>query len=770
MSDAFELEIENDPRDAGDVTGTALPIDVLVVGSGAREHALAWTAHRSPRCGMLYTAPGNDDMPGERIAIAVDDVNELTAFAVANEIDLVIIGPEISLAAGLVDALTAAGIKAFGPTRDAAQLEWDKAFTRQVANDLGLPSPAYAAFEKADQIDDAIAWWKALGRPVVVKQVGLASGKGVAVPIDDESCEAAIRSFFHSGGVVLEERLTGPECSLLAFCDGMSAVPLPLAQDHKRLGEGDTGPNTGGMGAYAPAPVPYDVEALTAAFIQPVVDHMQLRGTPFVGVLYAGLMLTADGPKLLEFNCRFGDPEAQVLLPLLDSDLLTVATACCTGELAKTTVSVRSGAALGVVIVAANYPAPGPALTPASVADIVIGESEGTLVFRGSPGGREYTVVGIAPSLGQARNIAYDVVGQIAPAGARYRRDIGWRANGASLSSYSAAGVDIDEGARAVEQLKAGVESTHTSSVLGGIGAFGGTFDLSQVVMMDKPVLVASTDGVGTKVELAARAGRYDVPGQDIVNHCINDVLVQGARPLFFLDYFASSAITAEHVAAVVNGMSMACAAAGCVLLGGETAEMPGVYMPGAFDVAGTLVGVVERDRLLPLDSIAPGDVLVGLLSSGPHTNGYSLLRKLFDWLPLDAQPAPLDRPIGEALLQPHRSYLGALERALVDHGLIKGLAHITGGGLIDNVPRVLPANCDARIVLGSWPVPSLFQLIEQVASGLPQHELYRTVNMGIGMVVVVEAERVGELRDCINEPTWIIGEIISGDKRVQLV
>jgi phosphoribosylamine--glycine ligase/phosphoribosylaminoimidazole synthetase len=748
-------------------------VDVLIVGGGAREHALAWAAHRSPRCGVLSVAPGNDEMPGKQVPIAADDVAGLTAFALEHEIDLVIVGPEVALAAGLVDALSAAGITAFGPTRDAAQLEWDKAFTRDIAEQLKLPSPAYASFASASDIDDAIGWWKALGRPIVVKQVGLASGKGVAVPIDDESCEAAIRSFFVSGGVVLEERLTGPECSLLAFCDGTTAAPLPFAQDHKRLGEGDTGPNTGGMGAYAPAPVPYDGDELTAMFIQPVVDLMRDRGTPFVGMLYAGLMLTSDGPKLLEFNCRFGDPEAQVLLPLLGSDLITLTQACCAGELASTPISINEGAALGVVIAAPNYPSPGPALAALDgdvARGVVRGGEPGTLVFRGTPGGREYTVVGLAPTLAQARATAYEHVEHIAPAQARYRRDIGWRAHGAALSSYAAAGVDIDEGARAVEKLKSSVEKTHTSSVLGGIGAFGGTFDLTAIMGMDKPVLVASTDGVGTKVELAARAGRYDVPGQDIVNHCINDVLVQGARPLFFLDYFASSTIVAEQVAAVVAGMAAACSAAGCALLGGETAEMPGVYMPGAFDVAGTLVGVVERDRLLPLSTIAPGDTLVGLMSSGPHTNGYSLLRTLFDWLPLDARPAPLDRSIGDALLVPHRSYLDALQRALGDHGLIKGLAHITGGGLIDNVPRVLPADCDASIRLGSWPVPVLFQLIEEVASGLPREELYRTVNMGIGMVVVVDTARVGELRESIPETTWIIGEIIAGSKRVQLV
>ena len=748
-------------------------VDVLIVGGGAREHALAWAAHRSPRCGELSVAPGNDEMPGKQVAIAVDDIAALTAYAVEHQIELVIVGPEVALAAGLVDALTNVGITAFGPTRAAAQLEWDKAFTRDVADELGLPSPAYRSFASADQTDEAIGWWKSLGRPIVVKQVGLASGKGVAVPIDDKSCEAAIRSFFISGGVVLEERLTGPECSLLAFCDGATASPLPFAQDHKRLGEGDTGPNTGGMGAYAPAPVPYDAVELTATFIQPVVDFMRERGTPFVGVLYAGLMLTPDGPKLLEFNCRFGDPEAQVLLPLLASDLITVIQACCAGTLASTPIAINPGAALGVVIAAPNYPSPGPPLA-ALAGDVARGVvragGPGTLVFRGSPGGREYTVVGLAPTLGQARATAYEHVEHIAPAQARYRRDIGWRAHGAALSSYAAAGVDIDEGARAVEQLKASVEKTHSAAVLGGLGAFGGTFDLSAIMSMDKPVLVASTDGVGTKVELAARAGRYDVPGQDIVNHCINDVLVQGARPLFFLDYFAASAIRAEQVAAVVGGMSAACAAAGCALLGGETAEMPGVYMPGAFDVAGTLIGVVERDHLLPLQTIAPGDKLVGLLSSGPHTNGYSLLRKLFDWLPLDARPAPLDCSIGEALLVPHRSYLDTLERALGDHGLIKGLAHITGGGLIDNVPRVLPADCDASITIGSWPTPPLFQLVEEVASGLPREELYRTVNMGIGMVIVVDAARVAELREAIPEPSWIIGEIIAGSKGVQLV
>jgi phosphoribosylaminoimidazole synthetase len=251
------------------------------------------------------------------------------------------------------------------------------------------------------------------------------------------------------------------------------------------------------------------------------------------------------------------------------------------------------------------------------------------------------------------------------------------------------------------------------------------------------------------------------------VNHCIDDVLVQRARPLFFLDYIASSRLNPEHVAGVVTGMAEACEAAGCALLGGETAEMPGVYAPGAFDVAGTLVGVAERGRLLPRTDIAPGDVLIGLGSSGPHTNGYSLLRKLFAWLPLDAQPEPLDRPLVDALLQPHRNYLPVLW-SLLETDMVKALVHITGGGLPENLPRVLPVGCGARVELGSWPVPPLFQLVRQVSTA-SDYELHRTLNMGIGMVVVAAASDAAAVRSMIGEDTWIIGAVTAGDREVEL-
>ncbi|MDQ3469872.1 MAG: phosphoribosylformylglycinamidine cyclo-ligase, partial [Actinomycetota bacterium] len=383
------------------------------------------------------------------------------------------------------------------------------------------------------------------------------------------------------------------------------------------------------------------------------------------------------------------------------------------------------------------------------------------LVDGQTAGGRVLAVTGLGADLTAARAAAYEAMASIHFQDMQVRRDIGWRAPGAELASYAAAGVDIDEGNRAVASMKEAVERTHGAEVVRGVGSFGGVFSAKAIAAMDDPVLVASTDGVGTKVELAARLRMVRGVGADIVNHCIGDVLVQSATPLFFLDYIAAGSLDADMVADIVTGMAEACAAAGCTLLGGETAEMPGVYASGAFDVAGTLVGVAERSALLPRTDVAAGDVLVGIASSGPHTNGYSLLRRLFQWVPMDCAPDGLDRPLGDALLEPHRNYLDVLRPALAT-GTVKALAHITGGGLPENVPRVLPTGVDAEVRLGSWPVPPLFRLVAEVATGLDVHELYRTLNMGIGMVAVCAPADVAALQAAIGEPTWAIGGLVA--------
>ena len=758
---------------------------VLVVGSGGREHAIADAVVRSPRCTGLYVAPGNAGTPGQHLAVAADDVPGLVAAARDHSIDVVIVGPEVALAAGLVDALGAAGVRAFGPTQAAARLESSKGWARAFCERHGIAGPRSVSVVSRQA---AAAWLDAQGLDhAVVKADGLAAGKGVVVADDRDATlaavDAALGGAFGAAGheVVLEERLEGEEVSLLAFSDGTSVVAMPPAQDHKRIGEGDRGPNTGGMGAYAPAPVcPPELAAdLTRTVLQPAVAGMAAEGHAYVGVLYAGLMLTAAGPRVLEFNCRFGDPETQVLLPLLATDLLDVVDACLNGRLGDLPVAWHDGAALTVVLAADGYPeAPvaGGVLAGLDDAAAVPGatvyhagtRSLGDAVV--ATGGRVLAVTGVGADVHVARERAYEALRSIVLPGGRFRRDIGWRAlaRQAAAGGYAASGVDIDAGNDAVARMKEAVERTHGPAVLRGVGAFGGVFDAGVLRAYDHPVLVASTDGVGTKVELLARAGRPGVAGTDIVNHCIDDVLVQRARPLFFLDYIATSKLDPAMAAAVVTGMARACEAAGCALLGGETAEMPGVYTPGAFDIAGTLVGVGERDQLLPRTDLAPGDVLIGLASSGPHTNGYSLLRRVFAGLPLDAQPEPLEVPLVDALCAPHRSYLDVLW-PLLQTDVVKALVHITGGGLVENPPRILPAGLAIEVQLGSWPVPPLFRLVRDI-TGLDARELHRTLNMGIGMVLVVAPDDVSSVQSKLSEESWVIGRIVPGDRQVRLL
>ena len=336
-------------------------------------------------------------------------------------------------------------------------------------------------------------------------------------------------------------------------------------------------------------------------------------------------------------------------------------------------------------------------------------------------------------------------------------------------SAYASAGVNIDAGNRAVALMKDAVKSTYTPAVLSEVGSFGGLFSAAALKGMSDPVLVGTTDGVGTKVALAAAAGRYRGIGHDIVNHCINDILVQGARPLFFLDYIASSKLDPEMVAEIVTGMAEACKEAGCALLGGETAEMPGVYHDGHFDVAGTLIGVVNRPDLLPRPStsenrrsgqvVKPGDKLIGLASSGPHTNGYSLIRRIFDGTPLDHIYPELGLPLAEALLASHRSYLPLITNYQLP---ITALAHLTGGAFLENLPRVLPDSCGVRVAKNSWPVPPLFPLMQKLGN-IPDLEMYRVFNMGIGMVAFVSPEHVAEVQAGIPEATWVIGEVVEG-------
>ena len=333
-------------------------------------------------------------------------------------------------------------------------------------------------------------------------------------------------------------------------------------------------------------------------------------------------------------------------------------------------------------------------------------------------------------------------------------------------SAYAAAGVNIEAGSRATELMKTAVQATFGPEVLSGVGAFGGLYSVGKLKHLESPTLVASTDGVGTKTKVAAALNRWDTIGHDIVNHCVNDILVQGARPLFFLDYVASAKLDPEQIATIVAGIAEACEAVHCALLGGETAEMPGVYHEGAIDLVGTVIGVVDRPDIINGHRIEAGDVILGLPSTGLHTNGYTLARQVLgelDWRTIE--PA-LGMTVGEALLATHRAYLQEIGRLLAEHVDIRGLAHITGGGLIDNPPRIFPDGLGARLQRGSWPEPPIFSLIQQLGE-IDSQEMFHVFNMGLGMLMIVPAVDVPLVQEILGDEVYVVGEMVAGEKTV---
>lgn len=340
--------------------------------------------------------------------------------------------------------------------------------------------------------------------------------------------------------------------------------------------------------------------------------------------------------------------------------------------------------------------------------------------------------------------------------------------------TYRSAGVDIDEAQRALRSVTGEIRATHTENVLGGIGGFGGLYR-AHFPDISNPILVSSIDGIGTKTKVAAMMGQYGGLGKDIVNHCVNDILCQGARPLFFLDYFGCSRLSGLIFEDILRGMTEACLEVGAALIGGETAEMPGVYHEDEIDIVGSVVGVVDQDRKLPRSKVQPGDAVVGVASNGLHTNGYSLARRaLFDvgGLSVRDEIPGLGSTIGEELLKPHKCYFNSVYPLLQENESISAVAHITGGGFFDNIPRVLPANVRVVIEKRAWTLLPIFQLI-QMTGNVPDHEMFRAFNMGVGMVLLVDRTAapviVQRLQDA-GESAAIIGEVLAGSNDVQIV
>ncbi|MBZ3889385.1 Trifunctional purine biosynthetic protein adenosine-3 [Sciurus carolinensis] len=774
---------------------------VLVIGSGAREHTLAWKLAQSHHVQQVLVAPGNAGTAcSEKIsntAISISDHTALTQFCKDEKIEFVVVGPEAPLAAGIVGDLTSAGVRCFGPTAEAAQLESSKRFAKEFMDRHRIPTAQWSAFTKPEE---ACSFIMSADFPaLVVKASGLAAGKGVIVAKSkEEACKAVQeimqeKAFGVAGEtIVVEELLEGEEVSCLCFTDGRTVAPMPPAQDHKRLLEGDQGPNTGGMGAYCPTPqVSKDLLLkIKNTVLQRTVDGMQQEGTPYTGILYAGIMLTKDGPKVLEFNCRFGDPECQVILPLLKSDLYEVIQATLDGLLCTSLpIWLENHTAITVVMASKGYP--GAYTKGVEITGLSDAKALGLEVFHAgttlkdgkvvTSGGRVLTVTAIQENLTSALEEAKKGLTAIKFEGAIYRKDIGFRAIAFLQQprglTYKGSGVDIAAGNMLVTKIKPLAKATSRPGCDVDLGGFAGLFDLKAAGFKD-PLLASGTDGVGTKLKIAQLCNKHDTVGQDLVAMCVNDILAQGAEPLFFLDYFSCGKLDLNMSEAVIAGIATACGQAGCALLGGETAEMPDMYPPGEYDLAGFAVGAMERDQKLPhLEKITEGDVIVGVASSGLHSNGYSLVRKIVAKSSLQySSPAPDgcgDQSLGDLLLTPTKIYSRSL-LPIIRSGHVKAFAHITGGGLLENIPRVLPQKLGVDLDAQTWKIPRVFSWLQREGQ-LSEEEMARTFNCGIGAVLVVSKDQTGQILGDIQqcqEEAWVIGSVVAcpeGSPRVKI-
>ena len=723
---------------------------VCLIGCGGREHQIAKTLKKNDDVKLLvigeYVNPLIDTLADVYCCYDLSNTEYIDRITKEFSIEYVIIGPEKPLELGVADRFLEKNIPVIGPTKQYALIETDKNYCRNIMRKYSMSnySPKYYFIDEFN-INNLENIFNFLGE-YVIKECGLCGGKGVKIKGDhfknDIEGMAICKDILEINKTLLiEEKLIGEEFSLMSFTDGDELKHMPPIKDYKRAYDGDKGPNTGSMGSVSfknhclPFLEKHDI--LKAQYInKQIVKSLKKENDDnigFKGIIYGSFIKTKAGIKVIEYNARFGDPEAINALEILETDLNSIFTHINNNTLKNIEVNFKRQNTLCKYIVPKGYPA-NPIKNklihiPEEISfDNLICASINKSVnydmrFVNLLGSRAFALIYSGDNL----NSLIEKSNQDASfldKNVDYRKDIG------KISfTYKQCGVSIDAGNNAVQQIKDAVSDTYNERVEHRFGDYSGL--LNGNYLADDCILVGSIDGVGTKSSMLSEVmgdkAFYNL-GQDIVNHSINDILVKNAKPLFFMDYIASSRILPENICKIVSGMAYSCKAHNCPILGGETAEMPGTYRSGEHDIVGSIVGYVDRNQIIDgKANVKSGSIIIGLPSDSPHTNGYSMIRKIHEY-----NPFPDD--ILEWLCQPHKSYFSEVDILNQNNIKIQALCHVTGGGLIENPPRVISQDLKINF---DFKIDKRFKIIQDHGN-ISQYEMYKTFNCGIGMLIFI--------------------------------
>ena len=778
--------------------------NVLVIGTGGREHAICKSIKKSNKLGKLYCW-GKNCNPG--IYNLVDGIfynsnmKKLKVIFKRYDIQLVIIGPEQNEDNSIADLCFNLNILCIGPTSNYGKIETNKKYARYILDELEPNvNPIYKFYGPKSNINEIKDFILELGE-YVIKANGLKGGKGVKVSGDhlysiDEALEYV--SELNDEFFIIEEKFVGTEFSLMSFSDGEYLSHMPIVRDFKRAYDGDKGPNTGSMGSisYEDHKQPFltnkDVR-FCQKLNERVIHHLKniWGGNGYKGIIYGSYMKTNNGDiKVIEFNSRFGDPECINVLECLETDLLEICLNIAKGTLNSLDITYKNNATVCRYLVPNGYPT-----KPVKNHEIYVDKridnerviyssvSYNDIIWNPDDddscscaivnnkdymiqcGSRAIAIIGSGKNLTKANRILENNIDLITGP-VFYRTDIGSQSGDIqSGDMYMQSGVDIDKGNNFVRQIEKYVTSTFNSSVLGNFGEFSGIYMLNE-----DNCLISSTDGVGTKSifvkDYFGKEG-FEGMGHDLVNHCTNDILVNGGIPLFFLDYYASSKLNLDEALYFVKGLSSACIYNNCVLIGGETAEMPDVYNTGRVDLVGTIVGNIDRNNIINgKERVKEGDIVLGIKSSGAHTNGFSLIRKIFGSLGTIEENLEKYREIIIKLCNPHMSYLSDIKLLLSNCIDIHALCHITGGGLIENPKRVLPDNLMISFDDCVYNYPEEFQFLKEKGH-ITDSEMMKVFNCGIGMLIITDLSFVEDILRIIgynNDEKYIrkVGSVIN--------